>query len=242
MTNRSVTINPTDVLLSLGAQFKGKQAFRLEDWRSKRSVVVKNSDLAAIFRTIRRAALEAYLELAGQVGQHVPAAEANCRISQTAATLVDEILIARKNVALFRQLGLDGSTMPATVTLPVTRIDKPSGYYYPEKGRTAWFRAHGVISVDPNRLVRLDAQPQWQALLSVETEAYKEDPCTLFGIAGHGAFVYLLQAKRLNGRRYLFGKLVHDGQRAVRMTHWAKLVGANAATLIKHAGFDSSQL
>ena len=242
MTNRSDTTNPAAVLLSLGAQPQGKQTVALEDPRSKRSVVFINSDLTAIFRTIRRATLEAYLALAGQAGQHAPAAEANCGTLQAAAALVDELLIARKNVALFRQCEIDETSLPATVTLPPTRFDNPSGYYYPEKGRTAWFRAHGAISVDPNRLVRLDAQPQWQALLSAQSEAYKEDPYTRFGIAGHGAFVYLLQAKRLNGRRYLFGKLVHDGQRTVRMTHWAKLVGANAATLIKRTGFDSSQL
>ena len=117
--------------------------------------------------------------------------------------------------------------MPAPSTVPPTRVDPPPGYYAPAPAQTAWFRAHGASSLDPNRLVRLDAQPKWQALLRVEIEAYKKDPHTLFGIAGHGAFVYLLHAKRLNGRKYLFGRLAHDGQRAVRMTHWAKMVGAN---------------
>jgi len=78
--------------------------------------------------------------------------------------------------------------------------------------------------------------------LEAAKRQYAGDPFTALAIIGHGVFTYLVQAKRLNGRKYLFGKLIHDGSHPVEMSHWAQVSGWDSGLLIKRSGIDPKQL
>lgn len=230
MVPESKVEDAPSVLTSLGARSRREGGYVLTDPRSRRKVTITGDGANEIFKWIRPEMIATYLK--ATAGRH-PGSLAE---SPAALAMVDEIMATRKNLALHRLIAAQGKKAVPTITLPPMRFDTASGYYYPEKGRTAWFRAFGSISVDPHRLVPLGPRDDRKQVLANAMDTHRRDPYTVFGLVGHGAFEFLLQAKRLNGRKYLFGKLIHDGRRAVEMTHWARMMGANAATLIKQAG------
>lgn len=152
---------------------------------------------------------------------------------------LDAILAARLN----RRLKAKWIKKGDTVCLPATNGDPPLGYYYPEKKKAAYFEGHGRIPVDPYLIVPIP-RPKGSVLerLEAATRQYGEDPFTALAVIGHGAFTYLVQAKRLNGRKHLFGKLLHDGSTTLTMDHWACVSGWDAGTLIRRCNIDPLQL
>jgi len=152
---------------------------------------------------------------------------------------IDAVQAARLNKRLLSMWIKKGSA----VSLPAEKLDPPRGYYYPEKGETAHFQAHGRISVDPDLMVPIP-HPSAKLLekLDAAMRQYADNPFTAFAIIGHGVFTYLVQAKRLNGQKYLFGKLIHQGSQPVEMTHWARVSGWDSGTLIKRSAIDPKQL
>ncbi|MFO7667772.1 MAG: hypothetical protein R6V76_14215 [Desulfobacterales bacterium] len=150
---------------------------------------------------------------------------------------INAILAAKLN----RRLKSIWVQKDSAIWLPAEKIDPPMGYYYPEKGKTAYFEGHGRITVDPYLIVPIP-RPRGIALerLEAATRQYGKDPYTSLAVIGHGAYTYLVQAKRLNGRKYLFGKLLHDGTQYLTMGHWARISGWDAGTLIRRCGLDSS--
>jgi hypothetical protein len=151
--------------------------------------------------------------------------------------IIQALLAARLN---FRTL-VGCSQTGDTLTLARLPQDPHGGYYYPENGRTSWFAAHGRIYVDRYLLAARPHPPNGlQAALDAACKIHANTPFTTLGTASHGIFTYLVLARRLNGRPLLFGKLAWNGRRQVRMTHWARVVGWEATTLIRICGLAGS--
>jgi hypothetical protein len=131
---------------------------------------------------------------------------------------------------------------PGGLTLPPGADDDPLGYYYPEKGKACRFRAHGRIRVDRKQVVPLEPEGELALALRKARKDHENHPYTCFALVRSGRYVYILQAKRINGRKLLFAKRVRDGDRPVEMTHWARLTGWDAAGLMKLAGIDPAEL
>lgn len=152
---------------------------------------------------------------------------------------VEALLAARINLrtlSLFRETENGFSLAP-------TAQDPFSGYYYPEKGEGMYFKAHGRITVVPD-LIRPVARPEGSVLetLALACEVYAKEPFTALTAIGHGVFTFIAQAKRLNGQKRIFARLVEIGRRPVAMTHWARLGGLDSTALIKRSGIDVRRL
>ena len=176
-------------------------------------------------------------------------AEAESDFKRARATVVNALLAARKNYLTWQRVDTAAiqSKMPSAeehiiITLTADASDPPQGYYFPEKDEAAWFKAHGRLSVDPHQIDRLESKGTMAPRLREEMAAYASDPYTRFALIRHGRFTYLMQAKKLNGRKRLFAKLVHDGVRTVQMTHWARVAGDDPVRLMKLSGIDPREL
>lgn len=152
---------------------------------------------------------------------------------------IEAVLAARLN----RRLQSVWIRSEDAISLPVEKTDPPEGYYYPEKEKTAFFKGYGRIPVDPYCVVPV---PRPQGIFLERLEAairkYGSDPYTALAVIGHGVFTFLVQAKRLNGRKHLFGKLLHNGSQFLSMNHWACVSGWDAGTLIRRCGIDIKKL
>jgi hypothetical protein len=150
--------------------------------------------------------------------------------------LWDVILAARKN---YRTLSQIQKREDGSIYITATPIDPAHGYYYPEKQKDAYFIAHGQISVEPNPIIPIQNPTGFVLeMLNLEILAYGMDPFTAFVAVRHGALTLIVQAKRLNGRSRIFAKIIEILGQPVRMTHWARLIGWDAGTLIKRSGID----
>lgn len=186
--------------------------------------------------TIPEADLSGILEL---VPAEIIAAYRKGATEASRREFIDAILAARLNRRLQSMWIKKGDT----ICLPAEKSDPPTGYYYPEKNKAAYFEGHGRIQVDPYLIVPIP-RPKGIALerLEAATRQYGKDPHTALAVIRHGAFTYLVQAKRLNGRKHLFGKLLHDGSQPLTMDHWARVSGWDAGTLIRRCAIDPTQL
>lgn len=195
---------------------------RIEHPHTGRRITIPAADLSGILDLVPADIITAYQK--GATGA-----------SHRAFT--DAILAARLN----RRLKSIWVQKDDIISLPAEKSDPIGGYYYPEKEKTAYFEGHGRITVDPYLIVPIP-RPKGIALERLEAaiRQYGNDPYTALAVIGHGAYTYLVQAKRLNGRKYLFGKLLHDGSQYLTMEHWARVSGWDAGTLIRQCGLDSS--
>ena len=194
---------------------KDGEIYRIEHPHTGRRITIPAADLSGIFDLVPADITAAYKKGATAASRRA---------------FTDAILAARLN----RRLKSIWVQKDDTISLPAEKSDPPMGYYYPEKGKTAYFEGHGRITVDPYLIVPIP-RPKGIALerLEAATRQYGKDPYTSLAVIGHGAYTYLVQAKRLNGRKYLFGKLLHDGSQYFTMGHWARISGWDAGTLIK---------
>jgi hypothetical protein len=200
------------------------EGYRIQHPHTGRWITIPAADLSDILDLIPAGIIFAYRTSTAQAPR---------------MAFIDAVLAARLNKRLLSMWIPKGGTL----SLPLEKLDPERGYYYPEKGEAAYFQARGRIQVDPDLMVPIR---QLGGVLLENLEAakrqYADDPFTALAIIGHGAFTYLLQAKRLNGRKYLFGKLIHDGLQPVEMTHWARVSGWDSGLLIKRSGIDPKQL
>ena len=201
---------------------KNGESCRIEHPHTGRRIKIPAADFSGILDLVPADIIAAY-----QKG----ATEASRR------AFIDAILAARLN----RHLKSMWIQKDDTICLPAEKSDPSMGYYYPEKGKTAYFEGHGRISVDPYLIVPI-SRPKGIVLERLEAAArqYGKDPYTALAVIGHGTYTYLIQAKRLNGRKYLFDKLLHDGSRHLTMGHWARISGWDAGTLIRLSGLNFS--
>jgi len=203
---------------------KNGESYRIEHPHTGRRITIPGADLPGILDLVPADIIAAYQK--GATGASRPA-------------FIDAILAARLN----RRLKSMWVQKDDTLCLPAEKSDPPMGYYYPEKGKTAYFEGHGRIWVDPYLIVPIP-RPREIVLETLEEaiRQYGRDPYTSLAVIGHGTYTYLVQAKRLNGRKHLFGKLVHDGSRRLTMGHWARVSGWDAGTLIRRCGLDPKKL
>ncbi|PIP36457.1 MAG: hypothetical protein COS92_03630 [Desulfobacterales bacterium CG07_land_8_20_14_0_80_52_14] len=200
------------------------KGYRIQHPHTDRWITIPEADLSSILDLVPTEIISAYQASSAQA---------------TRMAFIDAVLTARLNKRLLSRWIPKGGT----VSLPAEKLDPPRGYYYPEKGKTAYFKAHGRISVDPDLMVPiLDPSAKLLEKLEEARRQYADEPFTALTIIGHGVFTYLFQAKRLNGQKYLFGKLIHHGSQPVEMTHWARVSGWDSGTLIKRSGIDLKQL
>jgi hypothetical protein len=196
--------------------------------------------------------LERFKPQFARTGKSLPsnelaAAERDFERSQSA--FLDALLAARKNHITWQRVDTAATPPNGTpantrtiVTLTAEAADTPLGYYYPENGKASWFKAHGRLSVEPHQIEKLIPKGAMALLFKEEMAPSVSDPLTRFAMIRHGQFIYLVQAKRLNGRKRLFAKLVHDGRGPVHMTHWARLTGGDPVRLMRLSGIDSKEL
>jgi len=196
---------------------------RIQHPHTERWIRIPATDLSGILDLVPGEILAAYKE--GSSGSRL--------------AFIEAVLAARLN----RRLQSVWIRSEDAISLPAEKTDPPEGYYYPEKEKTAFFEGHGRISVDPYCIVPV---PRPQGIFLERLEAairqYGSDPYTALAVIGHGAFTCLVQAKRLNGRKHLFGKLLHNGSRFLSMNHWARVSGWDALTLIQRCGIDIRKL
>ena len=196
---------------------------RIQHPHTERWIRIPAADLSGILDLVPAEIIAAYQK--GSTGSRL--------------AFIEAILAARLNRRL-QSVWIQGEDV---ISLPAEKTDPPEGYYYPEKEKTACFAGHGRISVDPYFIVPIP-RPQGIFLerLEAATRQYGSDPYTALAVIGHGAFTYLVQAKRLNGRKHLFGKLIHNGSRILSMTHWARVSGWDEGTRILRCGIDIKKL
>jgi len=201
---------------------KDGKIYRIEHPHTGRRITIPAADLSGILDLVPEDIIAAYQKGATESSRRA---------------FTDAILAARLN----RRLKSIWIQQVDIISLPVEKSDPLGGYYYPEKEKTAYFEGHGRITVDPYLIVPIP-KPKGIVLerLEAATRKYGNDPYTALAVIDHGAFTYLVQAKRLNGRKYLFGKLLHDGWQYLTMEHWARVSGWDAGTLIRQCGLDSS--
>lgn len=200
------------------------EGYRIQHPHTDRWITIPAADLSGILDLIPAGIIFAYRTSKAQAPR---------------MAFIDGVLAARLNKRLLSMSISKGGAL----SLPLEKLDPQGGYYYPEKGEAAYFQAHGRIQADPDLMVPI-RHPSGVPLenLGAAKRQYADDPFTALAIIGHGAFTYLVQAKRLNGRKYLFGKLIHDGLQPVEMTHWAQVSGWHPGLLIKRSGIDPKQL
>lgn len=246
----------------INAPAAGSGSYRLQDPHSGRYVKVHEKHLPAIVGLIPTGLIPRFhsiLHLVEQLRQKPTGSDitryqdelekAEMALEQSQKDVLNALWAARKNYLTWQRIDPaailpsnkdpDGKTV---ITLVSEAIDEPNGYYFPEKGRSAWFNAHGRVSVDPYQIKALKPTGAMAVFLEGAMAEHAADPATRLALIRHGLFIYVVQAKKLNGRKRLFAKLVHDGKRNIHMTHWARITGSDPAQLMKLSGINPRTL
>lgn len=203
---------------------KEGESYRIEHPHTGRWIKIPAADLSGIMNLVPAEIIASFQKVSTEIFRR---------------KFIDAILAARLN----RRLQSIWIQKGDTISLPAKDSDPPGGYYYPEKGEAVYFEGHGRIHLDPDLIVPI-FQPKGilGERLKAAIRQHGKDPYTALAVTCHGTFTYLVQAKRLNGRKHLFGKLLHNGSQILTMDHWAHVTGWDAGILIRRCGIDIKKL